>query len=106
MKLSSRSCALSSGSGSRLVGSAQQRRVAPSRSLQLRVAAVADVKPATKGSSGSMSAIKADVDAKLRYQLGRSKKDGYTPPEVYLGVANSVRERLVDSFEDTHDYWE
>lgn len=53
-----------------------------------------------------MTPVEKEVAAKLRYQLGRTPKDGYSENDIYQGTAWSVREHLIDSFENTHDYWE
>lgn len=53
-----------------------------------------------------MTPVEKELGAKLRYQLGRTPKDGYSENDIYQGTAWSVREHLIDSFENTHDYWE
>lgn len=51
-----------------------------------------------------MPPIEKEVKTKLRYLLGKTK--GYDERDIYQGTAWSVREHLIDSFENTHDYWE
>ncbi len=51
-----------------------------------------------------MSPIQSEVKHKLRYLLGKTKN--YDEHDIYRGTAWSVREHLIDSFENTHDYWE
>lgn len=51
-----------------------------------------------------MTPIQKEVKQKLRYLLGKTKS--YDEHDIYQGTAWSVREHLIDSFENTHDYWE
>uniref|UniRef100_A0A383VH92 Alpha-1,4 glucan phosphorylase n=1 Tax=Tetradesmus obliquus TaxID=3088 RepID=A0A383VH92_TETOB len=50
-----------------------------------------------------MTPIQKEVASKLRYLLGKSKD--YDLKDIYQGTAWSVREHLIDSFENTQDYW-
>lgn len=72
----------------------------PQRSAAVNVRAVAE----TKKAPGSMNPIEKEVAAKLRYMLGKTRD--YDAADAYQGTAWSVREHLIDSFENTHDYWE
>lgn len=69
----------------------------------LSVQAIAEAER-TGTSSRAMTPIQKEVTAKLRYLLGKSKD--YDTHDIYQGTAWSVREHLIDSFENTHDYWE
>jgi starch phosphorylase len=70
----------------------------------VRVQAIAEAERATKAAPASMTPIEKEVKTKLRYLLGKTKN--YDEHDIYQGTAWSVREHLIDSFENTHDYWE
>lgn len=55
------------------------------------------------GNGAGPSHAAGDVANKLRYQFGKKTAD--TPRDAYHGTAWSVRERLIDSFDKTHEYW-
>lgn len=74
------------------------------RSARLHVSAIAEAERTASKSSGAMPPIEKEVKTKLRYLLGKTK--GYDERDIYQGTAWSVREHLIDSFENTHDYWE
>lgn len=99
--------------GSRAVASTRQplRQRLPSGACQqrrsrqaLHVQAIAEAERTSTKSSGSMTPIQKEVKHKLRYLLGKTKD--YDEHDIYRGTAWSVREHLIDSFENTHDYWE
>lgn len=83
-----------------------RRRSACSGRGALRIQAVAEAERTATKTSTSMTPVEKELGAKLRYQLGRTPKDGYSENDIYQGTAWSVREHLIDSFENTHDYWE
>lgn len=43
----------------------------------------------------------------LRYQFGKHTDPGsvLAPKDAYHGTAWSVRERLIDAFDKTHEHW-
>lgn len=55
------------------------------------------------GSGNGVHDIPSDIALKLRYQFG--KISDFSSLDVYHGTAWSVRERLIDSFEQTQAYW-
>jgi starch phosphorylase len=72
------------------------------RALAVQPRAIAEAQRAVAGSSSTPAA--ADIDAKLRYGFGKAEgPEGVA--DAYLGTAWSVRERLIDSFDKTHEYW-
>jgi starch phosphorylase len=80
-------------------------RSSPAGRSRLHVRAIAEAEKTSTKSSGSMSSpIQQEVKHKLRYLLGKTKN--YDEHDIYRGTAWSVREHLIDSFENTHDYWE
>lgn len=76
----------------------------PAGRSRLQVQAIAEAERTSTKSSGSMTPIQKEVKQKLRYLLGKTKS--YDEHDIYQGTAWSVREHLIDSFENTHDYWE
>jgi starch phosphorylase len=72
--------------------------------MSVRAVLEKDAKAPAKKAVEAVSPIQKEVETKLRYQLGKSKQ--YDTGDIYQGTAWSVREHLIDSFEDTHDYWE
>ena len=55
-------------------------------------------------SNGSSAAhTSEDIVKKLKYNFG--KQTDYSKKDAYHGTAWSVRERLVDAFDKTHEYW-
>ncbi|KXZ54777.1 hypothetical protein GPECTOR_4g847 [Gonium pectorale] len=81
------------------------RVTAPSRGA-LRISAVAEAErtaPTTRGSTPAVPAPTADIANKLRYLFGRN--GDYTSTDAYQGTAWSVREKLIDSFNKTHEFW-
>lgn len=83
------------------------RGVAPRRPLQVR--AIAEAARSFKsggafGNSGMANAAPAEsIKHELAYRFG--KRADYAPRDLYNGTAWSVREKLIDSFDKTHDYW-
>jgi hypothetical protein len=64
------------------------------------------VKTAGPGLNGGGDHAKhtvADIESKLKYQFGKSSD--WTAKDAYLGTAWSVRERLIDAFDKTHEHW-
>ncbi|PNH00280.1 Glycogen phosphorylase 1, partial [Tetrabaena socialis] len=76
-------------------------RVARSRG-SLLVSAVAEAEK-TAVATTAVPAVTADIAKKLRYQFGRN--GDYTVADAYQGTAWSVREKLIDAFNHTHDHW-
>ncbi len=102
--------------GNRTVGSAAFAAGRPSAPVQLRVprgrqslhvAAVAEAEKTatTTSSSASAAPVAADISHKLRYQFGKTATP-QSARDAYLGTAWSVREKLIDSFDKTHEYWQ
>lgn len=48
--------------------------------------------------------IEQDVLSKVSYTIGADPK-ALTPKQAYRGLAWTVRERLIDSFNKTQEYW-
>lgn len=99
--------------GNRTVGSAAFAAGRPSVPLRvprgrqsLHVAAVAEAEKTatTASSSASAAPVVADISHKLRYQFGKTAHP-QSARDAYLGTAWSVREKLIDSFDKTHEYW-
>lgn len=60
---------------------------------------------ASKPAGGaSAAAAEADIRAKLKYLMGKVK--GFDEKDLYRGAAWSVREKLIDAFENTQEHWE
>ena len=78
---------------------------APSSRGVLRVSAVAEAEKTASGTQGGTSGVPAttDIANKLRYLFGRN--GDYTTADAYQGTAWSSREKLIDSFNKTHDHW-
>lgn len=55
--------------------------------------------------SGACAAVKDDIMTKIEFVAGGDKNKP-TPFDLYQGTAYSVREKLFDSFNKTHKYWE
>ncbi len=73
------------------------------RALTLPVRAVAEAVKPGASKSASVSPIVKEIEDKLKYTLGKVKaSDAH---DVYQGTAWSAREHLIDSFENTHEYW-
>ncbi|KAI8467049.1 MAG: starch phosphorylase [Monoraphidium minutum] len=82
---------------------AQRRlsRALPARSSRpLRVQAVAAPE---RMAAKPAAPTEAEIRAKLKYLLGKIKN--YDAQDLYRGTAWSVREKLIDAFENTQDYW-
>ncbi|GLC52978.1 Transcription factor [Pleodorina starrii] len=79
-------------------------RVATGRRA-LHVAAVAEAEKTAATTRGGAASVPAPVDIanKLRYLFGRN--GDYTNADAYHGTAWSVREKLIDSFNKTHEHW-
>ncbi|KAG2434907.1 hypothetical protein HYH02_012105 [Chlamydomonas schloesseri] len=70
----------------------------------LRVQAVAEAeRPTAAKSSASAEPVTHDITSKLKYLFGRN--GDYTNADAYQGTAWSVREKLIDSFNKTHEHW-
>lgn len=94
--------------GSRVAGANPARqhtapRVASGRRI-LRISAVAELEKAVvaRGSTIPVPAS-TDIASKLRYLFGRN--GDYSVADAYKGTAWSVREKLIDSFNKTHEHW-
>ena len=87
-----------------MAGARGARRVAlvrGSRRATVRVAAVAEaIKPMPPKEAAP---IVEEIKDKLKYQLG--KVGPIDIHSAYQGSAWSAREHLIDSFENTHEYW-
>ncbi len=57
--------------------------------------------PGANGSSASHASN--EIVNKLKYQFG--KQANYNAKDAYHGTAWSVRERLIDAFDKTHEHW-
>ncbi|GFR50336.1 hypothetical protein Agub_g12544 [Astrephomene gubernaculifera] len=91
--------------GAPVATSRRSTRLVPGRTA-LRVSAVAEAdKTAAINKSGTSSvpATTKDIENKLRYLFGRNEVS--TPNDAYQGTAWSVRERLIDAFNKTHEHW-
>ena len=77
-------------------------KAATSRSGRLEVRAVAEAQRTFSLSSAAPAPLE-DISSKLRYLFG--KNGDYSARDAYNGTAWSVREKLIDSFNKTHEHW-
>ncbi|KAL6765007.1 starch phosphorylase [Haematococcus lacustris] len=67
-------------------------------------AKISPASPSLAGGNGSASSYAtADISNKLKYQFGKSSASDVK--DAYHGAAWSVRERLIDAFDKTHEHW-
>jgi len=82
-------------------------RVAPSKRTPLAVRSVLEMnkpKSSNGAASGAIDAATAaeDVERELHYRLAAKQADN---DSLYKSVAWSVHNRLLESFEQTHEFW-
>jgi hypothetical protein len=70
------------------------------------VRSVLDIKKSSNGAATTpkidASSAASDIQRELHYRLAAKEP---TTEDLYRSVAWSVHNRLLDSFEQTHDYW-
>lgn len=76
--------------------------------MHLRVQAISEATKSTpsqrsKGSSTMGPSPVSDIKNVMTYRFG--KRGDYSSKDVYNGTAWSVRDRLMDSFDKTHEHW-
>ena len=100
---SSLGAAKQQGSGSKPARVAA--RAAVSRRPCVTVQAIAEAERTKKMAAGGASTpVEKDILAKLKYQFGKAKPADAA--DLYQGAALSVREHLIDAYDNTHAYWE
>ncbi len=96
--------------GSQALGCHQAAPIRPTavgrRALAVRADSIPSTRETTPGlNGGGQLALHTsqDITQKLKYQFGKSS--GLDAKDAYLGTAWSVRERLIDAFDKTHEHW-
>jgi glycogen phosphorylase len=67
------------------------------------VFAIAEAERTAAPASGKAMAV-PEIATKLKYTVGKPAEP--TLKDLYQATAWSVREKLIDAFEKTHDHWE